>query len=57
MEICGDVESGIAGVKQYEEIKLELVLMDLVLPDMNGIEVAKRMSDLDPRYHLSFSPF
>jgi DNA-binding NarL/FixJ family response regulator len=51
-KICGEAESGRAGVKLYEEIKPDLVLIDLALPDMNGIEVGKRMSDLDPRVPL-----
>jgi PleD family two-component response regulator len=45
--ICGEAENGLAGVKQYEELKPDLVLIDLALPDMNGIEVAKRLSSMD----------
>jgi two-component system, chemotaxis family, chemotaxis protein CheY len=45
--ICGEADNGFAGVKQYEELKPDLVLIDLALPDMNGIEVAKLMSGLD----------
>jgi two-component system chemotaxis response regulator CheY len=45
--ICGEADNGLAGVQQYEELKPDLVLIDLALPDMNGIEVAKRMSNLD----------
>ena len=45
--ICGEADNGLAGVKQYEELKPDLVLIDLALPDMNGIEVAKLMSGLD----------
>jgi DNA-binding NarL/FixJ family response regulator len=51
-KICGEAESGRAGVKLYEEIKPDLVLIDLALPDMSGIEVGKRMSDLDPTVPL-----
>ena len=45
--VCGEAENGLAGVKQYEDLKPDLVIIDLALPDMNGIEVAKRMSSLD----------
>jgi two-component system chemotaxis response regulator CheY len=45
--VCGEAENGLAGVKKYEDLKPDLVIIDLALPDMNGIEVAKRISSLD----------
>jgi CheY-like chemotaxis protein len=45
--VCGEAENGLLGVEQYEALKPDLVIIDLALPDMNGIEVAKRMSSLD----------
>jgi two-component system chemotaxis response regulator CheY len=45
--VCGEAENGQMGVKQYEALKPDLVVIDLALPDMNGIEVAKQMSSLD----------
>lgn len=45
--LCGEAEDGSTGVKQFQELKPDLVLIDLALPDMNGIEVAQRMSSLD----------
>jgi CheY-like chemotaxis protein len=45
--LCGEAENGLAGIKQYEDLKPDLVIIDLALPDMNGIEVAKRMSSSD----------
>jgi two-component system response regulator EvgA len=45
--VCGEAENGFLGVQQYQALKPDLVVIDLALPDMNGIEVAKRMSSLD----------
>jgi PleD family two-component response regulator len=45
--LCGEAENGSTGVKKFQELKPDLVLIDLALPDMNGIEVAHRMSSLD----------
>jgi two-component system chemotaxis response regulator CheY len=45
--VCGEAENGLLGVEKYEALKPDLVVIDLALPDMNGIEVAKRMSSLD----------
>ena len=50
--ICGEAHSGWAGVSQFETLKPNLVLIDLAMPDMNGIEVAKRMSALNPKVPL-----
>lgn len=45
--VCGEAENGVLGVEKYEALKPDLVIIDLALPDMNGIEVAQRMSSLD----------
>jgi two-component system chemotaxis response regulator CheY len=45
--VCGEADNGLMGVEKYETLKPDLVIIDLALPDMNGIEVAKRMSSLD----------
>jgi two-component system chemotaxis response regulator CheY len=45
--VCGEAENGLLGVEKYEALKPDLVIIDLALPDMNGIEVAQRMSSLD----------
>jgi two-component system chemotaxis response regulator CheY len=45
--VCGEAENGLLGVEKYEALKPDLVIIDLALPDMNGIEVAKRMSAVD----------
>jgi chemotaxis response regulator CheB len=46
-DLCGEAENGTTGVKKFQELKPDLVLIDLALPDMNGIEVAHRMSSMD----------
>jgi CheY-like chemotaxis protein len=46
--VCGEAESGWSGVKKFNELKPDLVLLDLAMPDINGIEAAKWMSASDP---------
>src|SRR5260370_32468310 len=45
--VCGEAESGWSGIKKFQELKPDVVLLDLAMPDINGIEVARMMSGLD----------
>jgi two-component system, NarL family, response regulator len=46
--VCGEAEDGRSGVKKFQELRPDVVVLDLAMPDINGIEVAKWMSELDP---------
>ncbi|HWO32912.1 MAG TPA: response regulator [Candidatus Acidoferrum sp.] len=50
--ICAEADCGLAGIQEYEALKPDLVLIDLALPDMNGIEVGKRMSEINGKVPL-----
>jgi CheY-like chemotaxis protein len=45
--VCGEAENGWSGVKKFQELRPDVVLLDLAMPDINGIEVARMMSGLD----------
>jgi two-component system chemotaxis response regulator CheY len=46
--VCGEAENGWTGVKKFNELKPDLVLLDLAMPDINGIEAATWMTAADP---------
>jgi len=50
--ICGEAENGLAGVNQFQSLRPDVVILDLTLPGINGLEVAQRMSNLDRRVPL-----
>jgi CheY-like chemotaxis protein len=50
--VCGEAESGKAGLKQFRELKPDLVLLDLGMPDIDGLEVGRQMHAIDPSVPL-----
>lgn len=46
-EIVGDAETGVEALKVFREKKPELVTLDVSLPDMNGLEVLRKMKQID----------
>ena len=47
-EVVGEAESGIQAVAKYRELKPDLVTMDIVMPDMGGIEAVREICRTDP---------
>lgn len=41
--VVGEAEGGISAVKSVAELKPDIVIMDISMPDLNGIAAAKRM--------------
>jgi DNA-binding NarL/FixJ family response regulator len=50
--VCGEAESGRSGIREFQRVKPDVVVIDLAMPDINGIEAAKRMSVLNPKVPL-----
>jgi two-component system, chemotaxis family, chemotaxis protein CheY len=47
-EIVGEAETGAQAVQRYEELKPDLVTMDIVMPDMGGIDAVRAITQRDP---------
>ena len=41
--IAGEAENGQKAVEKYAELKPDLVLMDIILPGMSGLDILKEM--------------
>ena len=50
--VCGEAEDGQSGVQKFHQLKPDVVLLDLSMPDINGLEAAKRISASDPTVPL-----
>ncbi len=46
-EAAGEARSGAEAIAQYPELKPDIVLLDIVMPDMDGVEVLVRLRELD----------
>jgi two-component system chemotaxis response regulator CheY len=47
-QVIGEAETGAQAVTRYRELKPDLVTMDIVMPDMSGIEAVREICREDP---------
>jgi two-component system chemotaxis response regulator CheY len=46
--VVGEAENGKQAVEKYQQLKPDLVTMDIIMPEMGGIEAVKQITLLDP---------
>lgn len=56
VKIIGEATNGIEGVMLAKEKKPDLVLLDIFMPELNGIETARRLRELPHPPYLYLSP-
>lgn len=47
-DVVGEAETGLQAVESYKDLKPDLVTMDIVMPDMGGIDAVKAIIAIDP---------
>ena len=45
--VAGEAENGVRAVEKYNELKPDLVLMDITMPEMDGIQALKNIKAAD----------
>ena len=51
-EICGEAEDGQSAVELVSQLKPHLVILDLSMPVMNGLDAARAISEIAPEIHM-----
>lgn len=46
-EIVGEAENGAVAIEKYQELKPDLVTMDITMPEMDGIAAVKGIKKID----------
>ncbi|HET9402634.1 MAG TPA: response regulator transcription factor [Candidatus Acidoferrales bacterium] len=48
-EVCGEAENGRLAVEKTRELSPDLVILDLTMPEMNGLEAARQIRLVSPQ--------
>lgn len=51
-EICGEAANGNEAVRQYENLKPDLVTMDITMREKDGVEAAREILSQDPNARI-----
>jgi DNA-binding NarL/FixJ family response regulator len=54
LQIVGEASDGLEAVQKANELRPDLILLDIDLPRLNGIQAARRLRDLVPRAKVLF---
>ena len=54
MQIVGEFIDGLEAVRKAEELRPDLIVLDIGLPSLNGIEAARRIRKLCPESEILF---
>ena len=54
LQIIGEVSDGLGALQKAQELQPDLILLDIGLPTLNGIEAARRIRELSPTSKILF---
>src|SRR4030088_1503710 len=51
-EICAEAKTGREAVAKAEELKPDILVLDISMPDLNGVEAARRVRKVSPNTEI-----
>ena len=54
LQIIGEVSDGLKAVQKAQELQPDLILLDIGLPTLNGIDAARRIRKVAPKSKILF---
>ena len=54
VKVCADGDEGMAEFESANDNKFDLLLTDIVMPGVDGIELARRAAEIDPAMKIMF---
>ncbi|MFA7672263.1 MAG: response regulator [Clostridia bacterium] len=52
IQVAGEAPNGVIAVEKYQELKPELVIMDITMPEMSGVDALKCIKKMDPKANV-----
>lgn len=54
LQIAGEASDGLEAVQKAQQLQPDLILLDIGLPTLNGIQAARRIRELSPKSKILF---